>query len=293
MSKEFKKFLTVVFFIIFLYLYLKDEGIFKETKAVVNLDGKIEIDVLDVGQADSILIMTDNKYALIDAGNREDASGIVSYLNDKGISSFEYVFTTHPHEDHIGGMSAVIDNFDIKNFYMPNVITTTKVFENTLLSLKNKNMSFKVPNVGDVLELGDASIEVIYLGSDKDDLNNCSIVLKLTYGNNSFLFMGDAETKVENKILNKDLSSSLLKVSHHGSNSSTSAKFLDKVNPKYAVISVGKDNSYNHPSSKTINRLKKYGINTYRTDELGTIIITSDGNDIDITNKVTNINWEG
>ncbi len=252
----------------------------------------LKISFIDVGQADSILIENDNKNMLIDAGNNEDGDKLVKYFKEHNIDSFEYLVGTHPHEDHIGGLDNIINNFNIKNIYMPEVITTTKTFEDVLKAIDNKNLSITVPKINDTLKLGNATLKVIYTGNDEKDLNNSSIVLKLTYYNNTFLFTGDATSKVEQLIIDKDIQSDVLKIGHHGSKYSSTLDFLKKVNPKYAIISVGKNNSYNHPSDSTISKLTKLNIPIYRTDKLGTIIVTSNGKDIKINNIKTDTNGE-
>ena len=251
---------------------------------------KLQIWFLDVGQADSILIQDNDTYMLIDAGNNEDGEKLVSYFQSLGIESFQYVIGTHAHEDHIGGMNDIIDNFNIGTFYMPDAITTTATFESVLDSLEAKNIAFQTPTVDSTFELGDATIDVLYVGTDDTDLNNTSIVLKLTYGNTSVLFMGDAEKEVETIIEKKDISADVLKVGHHGSNTSSSKTFLEKVNPSYAIISVGTGNSYGHPSNTTIQNLENLNTKIYRTDESGTIIMTTDGTNITFQTIQTNTN---
>ena len=251
---------------------------------------KLQIWFLDVGQADSILIQNGDANMLIDAGNNEDGKKLVSYFQSLGIETFQYVIGTHAHEDHIGGMDDIIDNFDIDTFYMPDAITTTATFESVLDSLEAKNIAFQTPSIDSIFKLGNATIDVLYVGTDDSDLNNTSIVLKLTYGNTSILFMGDAEKEVETIIEKKDISADVLKVGHHGSNTSSSKTFLEKVNPSYAIISVGTGNSYGHPSNTTIQNLENQNIQIYRTDENGTIIMTSDGTDITFQTIQTNTN---
>ena len=251
---------------------------------------KLQIWFLDVGQADSILIQNGDANMLIDAGNNEDGEKLVSYFQSLGIESFQYVIGTHAHEDHIGGMNNIIDNFNIGTFYMPDAITTTATFESVLDSLEAKNIAFQTPTVDSTFELGDTTIDVLYVGTDDTDLNNTSIVLKLTYGNTSMLFMGDAEKEVETIIEKKDISADVLKVGHHGSNTSSSKTFLEKVNPSYAIISVGTGNSYGHPSNTTIQNLENLNTKIYRTDESGTIIMTTDGTNITFQTIQTNTN---
>lgn len=250
----------------------------------------LKIYYLDVGQADSILINCNNEYMLIDGGNNSDGPLLVKYFQELGIKDFKYLVGTHPHEDHIGGLDDIVNNFNINKIYIPEVITTTRTFEDLLDSIDRKNLTFNIPQINSTFALGEATIKVIYTGTDINDLNNASIVLKLIYKETSYLFTGDATSTTENKILNKDIKSDVLKVGHHGSKYSSTEKFIDKVNPKYAIISVGKQNQYNHPADKTIDLLNKYNIKTYRTDEQGTILLTSDGHNIKIESINTNTN---
>ena len=262
------------------------------TTTIENELNKLKIYYLDVGQADSILIQNENESMLIDAGNNNDGPLLVKYFQDLNIKDFKYVIGTHPHEDHIGGLDDIINNFNIETIYIPDVITTTKTFEDVLNAIENKNMTFTIPKIDSNFKLGNANIKVIYTGTDTKDLNNSSIVLKMNFGNTTYLFTGDATSTIEKKILNKDISANVLKVGHHGSNYSSTEPFLNKVNPQYAIISVGKNNKYSHPASKTINNLTKLNTKIYRTDELGTIILTSNGKTINITNEKTNTNGE-
>src|SRR5574344_2219803 len=211
-----------------------------------HLEG-IKISYLDVGQADSSLIQDEVGNVLIDAGNTEDGPLLTKYLQEQNISEFNYVIGTHAHEDHIGGMADIINNFKVDNFYMPDVMTTTKTFEDLLDTLNNKNVQFQTPNIDDKFNVGDANFIVCFVGTDNSNLNNSSIVLKLIYGNISVMLMGDATNSVEKEIISKDIKADVLKVGHHGSATSTSNAFLKKVNPSYAIISVGKDNTYNLP----------------------------------------------
>jgi competence protein ComEC len=237
---------------------------------------------IDVGQADSILIQVNNKNVLIDAGNRGDADTIVSYLQKQGVKKLDYVIATHPHEDHIGSMSDIIKKFPITEFYAPKKTSTTKTFENMIDALNGKKII--TAKAGVKLNLGEnIKAEFLAPNSDKyEEVNNFSAVLKLTYGDNKFLFMGDAENLSEGEILasNVDVSSDVIKVGHHGSSTSSSKEFLDKVSPKIAVISVGKGNDYGHPHKETLEEFKKRGYTVYRTDIDGTIILQSDGKNI-------------
>lgn len=249
----------------------------------------IKITYFDVGQADSILIQTNNENMLIDAGNNSDGSNLVAYLKNEEINNFKYVVGTHAHEDHVGGMDDIIYNFNIEHFYMPDVISTTKTFEDILDALENKQVRFETPNIDDTFNLGEATIKVIYIGKDSNNLNNTSIVLKLKYKNAEFLFMGDLEKDIEKQLLDKDIKADILKVGHHGSNTSSSKEFIEKVKPSISVISVGNNNKYNHPNKSTLDILNKNNSRVLRTDELGTIIVTSDGFKVNYYNIRTDI----
>lgn len=296
MKLNMKKNKTLISFLSFaaiiLYTLLSNDEITIEKQENKKTDSNntdvVKVEYIDVGQADAILIENDKKYMLIDAGNNEDGDLLVNYFKDKNITDFEYVVATHPHEDHIGGMDNIIKNFNIKNYYMPDCYTTTKTFEELLDALEEKNLSFETPDIDSEFLLGDALFKVLYTGTDKRDLNNTSIVLRMTYKDVSFMFTGDATNTTEKKILAKDLQSDVLKVGHHGSQYSTSDEFLDKVNPKYAIISVGTGNVYDHPKDITLNKLK--GIEVHRTDKEGTIRVISDGKNIDIETFKTNTN---
>lgn len=262
----------------------------KSDKIDAKVNENFSVSFIDVGQADSVLIRNGNYNMLIDAGNNEDGEKLVNYFKSLGIEEFTYVFATHPHEDHIGGMDDIINNFKIDNYYMSNKLSTTKTFMDVLDALDGRNLKYTVPNKGDTLKLGDANIKVIYPGDDKSNINDSSIVLKVTYGKNSFLLTGDATSNVERKIYNEDIKSDVLKVAHHGSSYSSTDVFLDKVKPYYAVISVGKNNIYNHPSNKTLEKLNKRNIKVYRTDLDGTIVFISDGDNLSVKALKTDTN---
>ncbi len=248
----------------------------------IKLKNNLLVHYIDVGQGDSILIQVNNKNMLIDAGNKDDGEKIVSYLKNQKVKKLDYVVATHPHEDHIGGMSEVIKNFVIDDFYAPKKITTTKTFENMIKALNGKKI--KTAFKGVELDLGeDVQCQMIAPNNKNyKEINNYSAVIKLTYKNTKFLFMGDAEKLSEEEIINNniDISSDVLKLGHHGSSSSSSSKFLDKVSPKIAVISCGKNNDYGHPHKETISNLNKRNITIYRTDLNGTIVLSSDGKNI-------------
>ena len=238
-------------------------------------DNNLRVYCLDVGQGDSILITNNNKTMLIDASTNEMGSRVVKYLNDLGIKKIDYLVGTHPHEDHIGGLDNVIKNFDIGTIYMPNVVATTKTFEEVIDAISAKKLKVTSPKTGDKFTVGNAECEVMSIRNDKDDYNNCSIVIKMDFNNVSYLFTGDAEESVESS--RKWPHIDVLKVGHHGSNTSSSKKFLEQIKPEVALISVGQGNTYGHPTQATLKRLSNIGAKIYRTDENGTILLIEKG----------------
>ena len=255
----------------------------EEPTPVDNSDGTdyLKVHFIDVGQADSILIVTASDSMLIDAGNNNDGDLIVNYLKSQGIDYLDYVIGTHPHEDHIGGLDDVIDSFEIGKIFMPKHKSTTKTFEDVLLSIQNKGLKVTSPKVGAKYNLGQAEWTILAPSQEYKETNNSSIVIKLVFGNNSFIFTADAEEKSEIEMLKTgNLNSDVLKVGHHGSITSTSYDFLKEVNPTYAVISVGEANRYGHPHKEVIERLTEQKVKILRTDELGTIIFISDGDEL-------------
>ena len=238
-------------------------------------DNNLRVYCLDVGQGDSILITNNNKTMLIDASTNEMGSRVVKYLNDLGIKKIDYLVGTHPHEDHIGGLDNVIKNFDIGTMYMPNVVATTKTYEEVIDAISAKKLKVTSPKTGDKFNVGNAECEVMSIRNDKDDYNNCSIVIKMDFNNVSYLFTGDAEESVESS--RKWPHIDVLKVGHHGSNTSSSKNFLEQIKPEVALISVGQGNTYGHPTQATLKRLSNIGAKIYRTDENGTILLIEKG----------------
>lgn len=250
----------------------------------VPTENDLKVYFIDVGQADSILVTNKQENMLIDAGNNDDGKDLVDFLKAKGISKIDYLIGTHPHEDHIGGLDDVINNFDIENIYMPKIETTTKTFKDVLTAISNKKLKVTAPKKGDIFNVGEANAEVMTDSIlNKDNLNLSSIVIRVEFGKNSFLFMGDAETENE-KTVNWP-KTDVLKVGHHGSNTSTSQKFLNEVSPTYGVIMAGKDNSYGLPKETILNRLTKLNVKLYRTDLNGTIEMCSNGEEIHIATE--------
>ena len=242
----------------------------------------LRVNYIDVGQGDSIFIQLPNKETmLIDAGEAYEADNVINYLNNLGIKKIDYVVGTHPHTDHIGGLEEVINTFDIGSIYMPKASSNSKTFEDLLTTISNKGLKVKTAKSG-VVVLSEDNLKLEFIAPNSDNysnLNNYSAVLKLTYLDNTFLFMGDAETLSEDEITS-DVDADVIKVGHHGSDSSSSVEFVKKVSPEYAIIMVGEGNSYNHPYQSIINRYESVGAKVLRTDLDGNIVCDSDGVDV-------------
>jgi len=286
---KFKKLLCAVI-LICLCFSLTTCDILTEVNTVITDDGKLSVHFIDVGQADSIFIkLPTGKTMLIDAGNNIDGEDVVRYIRRQGVDTIDYLIGTHPHADHIGGMDDVIENLNIENIYMPRVTADTMTFEEVLLAIKDKGLKITEVKAGTLVT--DETVRAEFVapcGSYYEELNDYSAVLKLTYGNKTFLFTGDAEELSEREILRKyDVDADVLKVGHHGSNTSSCYEFLKAVSPEIAVISVGENNDYKHPSKKILNRIEKTGATVYRTDLNGNIILICDGENIDVVTE-----WE-
>lgn len=241
---------------------------------------------IDVGQGDSALIQSNGKNLLIDAGTPESTKPLVKYLKNLGIKKLDFIIATHPHADHIGGMESIIKKFDVDYFCAPKVTENTDIFKDMVTALKEKNITINTISKSKSLpiDLGENTKIELYSPTDKtyENLNNYSPILKIYYGETSFLFTGDAETEAEIEAVksNKNLKSDVLKVGHHGSTTSSTDYFLKEVSPEIAIISSGLDNSYGHPAKEILKKLYSYKTKIFRTDEDGTIILTSDGKSI-------------
>lgn len=283
--------LGIVLALIFLVSCSESTIVSSESETInkdsLKVDGDLKIHYIDVGQGDCILVQTKQNTLLIDAGENNQGKKVITYLEKLGIQKLDYVIGTHPHSDHIGGLDEVINRFEIGNVIMPKVVHTTKTYEDVLKAIQKKGLKIKSPRVGDQYKLGEATIDILGPKQSKyEDINDYSVVCKVTFGKNKFLFTGDAEALAEKEMLaqNLDLSADVLKVGHHGSRTSSSEGFLKKVNPKYAVIQLGKENDYGHPHRETLEKFKARHMVVYRTDLMGNIILTSDGSQINILN---------
>ena len=250
--------------------------------AGVSESGSFTIHFIDVGQADSALVTCDGHSMLIDGGNADDSNLVYSVLQRETNGHLDYVVGTHAHEDHIGGLSGAFEADTADVTFCPVTEYDSKAFRNFKTRADERGGGITIPAVGDTFTLGEASVTVVAVNSVPENTNNTSIVIRIVYGDTSFLFTGDAEQETEEKILEtgQDIESTVLKVGHHGSSTSTSQAFLDAVSPTYAVISCGKDNSYGHPHSETLAKLSSAGVEVLRTDELGDIYCTSDGTEV-------------
>lgn len=250
------------------------------TSAEANLNlssaQKIFVHFIDVGQADCIYIdLPNDQDILIDAGNRADGATVVSYLRNQGVDDIELLIATHPHEDHIGGIPDVLNMYEVENIIDSGYPANTATFNTYFTAVQAEGANY-AQSAYQSFTYGTATLKILTGHEYWEDINNYSVVCRLDTGDIEFLFMGDAESPVESNLY-EDLSAEVLKVGHHGSTSSTSDSFLARVNPKAAIISVGADNDYGHPSNEVLTRLQSAGANIYRTDEKGTIIVTTNG----------------
>ncbi len=246
-----------------------------QNKPLIDINENIlRVYYFNVGQADCTLVINNGQTMLIDGGNEADSENIINYIKKLGISKLDYVIATHPDADHIAGLDKIILAFDIGSIYMPITNKSNKEMDELNDAIKGKNVIN--PTVSDYFYLGNSKCTILNSGdTSKVSENNSSIVLQLDYGETNCLFMGDAENEVEENITFSDID--ILKVSHHGSNDATSLTFLETTKPEYSIISVGKDNSHNHPSNETLDKLNEVNSTIYRTDKDGTIILISDG----------------
>ncbi|WP_447409706.1 ComEC/Rec2 family competence protein [Clostridium perfringens] len=251
-------------------------------------DSELMISYMDVGQGDAAYIKVNGNDILIDAGPRSNSKELLELLEQlkaKNIDDFELVIATHPHEDHIGGMVDVFKEYEVKAFYSPKITHTTKTYENLVKAVKDEGLKTKELKSGMVIDLGEGAKFEVFTPqkSEYEELNDYSPIMKLSFGDTSYLFTGDAEKLAEEEALAKyktSLDSDVIKFGHHGSSSSSSNAFIEAVSPKYGIISCAKDNKYGHPHRETLDIIKKYNIKTFRTDTDGEIILTSDGKSI-------------
>ena len=245
----------------------------------------LAVHYIDVGQADCALIECGGEYMIIDGGNVDDSDLVVTYLQDQGVEQLHTVICTHAHEDHVGGLAAVLAVYPTGQILSPTRTYSSACFDDFLYYADQQDIAITIPSPGDTFYLGEAEVTVLGPVKSYADPNNTSIIVKIEFGDTSFLFTGDMEKDAETDMLDygMDVSADVLKVGHHGSSTSTGYRFLYEVDPEYAVISVGKDNTYGHPHRETVAILADAGIPMLRTDELGTILAVSNGSEVTFT----------
>ncbi len=247
----------------------------------------LEVHFIDVGQALSVLVKCDDQYMLYDGGNVDDSSLIVSYLKSAGVERLEYVFCSHAHEDHVGGLAGALAVFPTGRVYAPVREAETTCFRNFVKYTEKQGLEVEIPAVGTSWPLGSATIQLLGPVAQYESVNSTSLVLRIDYGETSFLLTGDMEADAERDLVDSgaNLDVDVLQVGHHGSYTSTSYVFLNAVLPEMAVISVGAGNDYGHPHTEPLSRLRDAGVDVYRTDLLGTIIIASDGKNYTVSSE--------
>ena len=254
----------------------------------ISVDGEtLTVHFLDVGQADCALLECAGEYLLIDGGNREDGQFVISYLQQQGVEELAAVICSHAHEDHVGGLPSVLAVFPTAAVYAPTRTYASNVFDDFMYYADQQRLTVTIPAPGDTISLGNARITVLGPVQSYAETNDTSIVVRVEFGKTSFLFTGDMEVAAENDMLDhwgsQWQTADVLKVGHHGSDTSTGYRFLYDVAPTYAVISVGEDNTYGHPHDEPMSRLHDAGCTVFRTDQLGTVIAVSDGQELFFT----------
>lgn len=259
------------------------------------VDGELTVWYVDVGQADCALLCSQGEYMLVDGGNVEDGSLVVSFLESQGVEELKAVVCSHAHEDHVGGLAAVLAVYPVEAVYAPTSTYASRCFDDFMYYVNQQDLTVNIPSPGDSFSLGTAEITILGPMKSYPDTNNTSIVLRADCGKVGFLFTGDMEREAETDLLENgaDLSAQVLKAGHHGSSTSTGYRFLYEVDPDYTVISVGKDNSYGHPHEETMSRLNNQGSVIFRTDLLGTFRADCDGETVEFTWENQNADPQG
>ncbi len=278
-------FLLILILFLLFWIFNKNPGIINNEPSVLK-DGSMAVHFIDVGQGDCELIeFYDGTVMMIDAGDNGKEDIVTDYIDSLGIDKIDYLIATHPHADHIGGMEEVIERYEIGEIYMPKALSESRTFEKMLDAISKKGLFIHTAEEGkNIISKDNLKVDILspQKGRLYEDANNNSVVLRLVYGEKTFLFTGDIEALAEKDILFKDISADVLKVAHHGSSTSSCYEFAYKVNPSYAVISCGKDNEYGHPHKETLKTFKTIGSQIFRTDESGTVIIITDGNNLEV-----------
>lgn len=259
----------------------------KTEQVPVTAGHEMRVHFIDVGQGDSILIESPNgKTMLIDGGVKGAGQQVVSYLKELGVNKLDQVVATHPDADHIGGLIPVLQTIPIEQFYDSGKVHTSQTFEEMLMAIDQKHIPYYVPKTGDLIEFDkDVTVKVLNANEHATDNNDASIVLKVVYGNVSFLLTGDAGIALEKEMMQNDVTATILKAGHHGSNTSSSEEFIRAVKPEVTILSYGEDNKYGHPHAEVVDRLQAMGSNIYATAESGTIIVATDGVNYTVNGK--------
>ncbi len=292
--KKIKSPITLVLAIVFIVAVLLLQLFSNNRNSPPLDDGELRVHFIDCGQGDAALILLPNgQNIMIDTGTYQSEIYVSEYLKSLKINKIDSLILSHTHSDHIGGAAEIIDVFDVGRVIMPDIshlddseYPNSPSFEKLLKKIDNSNLTLTVSDAGDIFNYDDVKVRVLSPFKEYKSQNNTSLVIRLEYGNTSFLFTGDSEKEVENDILKSEyseyLSADVLKIAHHGSSTSSTEKYINKINPSYAIISCGEDNDYGHPHRETVALLNKLKIQTYRTDKDGTVIISSNGNDISV-----------
>lgn len=292
----------IIVAVIALVGFLADKGIINTRKIKQMLgsadspavNAQMSVHFIDVGQGDCTLVVSDGEAMLVDAGERDCGIAVADYLDSMGVTKLKYVIGTHPHSDHIGGLSYVIENFEVETVIMPKIpddlVPTTTVYENLLETIAQNDLKIRAAR-DEVLELGTSKVEIFAPLGDYSNLNNYSVCAKITHGENTFLLTGDTEESGEKNFVmrcGKSLDAKVLKMGHHGSDTATYTELLDAVKPRYAVVSCGEDNKYGHPHQDALDRVEKYADYILRTDIDGSIVFKSDGKGLSVVDTSGN-----
>jgi len=281
--------LIVMFLCIFLLAGCTETS--KTKKVSVTAGQEMRVHFIDVGQGDSIFIESPNgKTMLVDGGVKGAGQRVVSYLKELGVNKLDIVVATHPDADHIGGLIPVLNSIDIGQFYDSGKVHTSQTFEEMLTLIDTKNIPYNIPKTGDRIAFDDdINMKVLNADENATDNNDASIVFKLAYGNVSFLLTADAGIALEKEMMQDDVKATILKAGHHGSNTSSSAEFIQAVHPEVTILSYGEGNKYGHPHAEVVERLQAIGSKIYETAEAGTVIVSTDGVNYDVNSK----EWSG
>ncbi|MBR3967077.1 MAG: MBL fold metallo-hydrolase [Clostridia bacterium] len=289
MARKRSKSLKIELIILAIFVIIAGYNYYQKMKSAELVDDTVELHIIDVGQGDSVLIKTKAGNILIDAGTGESEEALSHYLYSVGVDSFEYCIFTHPHEDHIGGADMIMENYDVRNVIISPAVTDTVTFERLIDALERSDANIIEAVPDSKYSVGD--VEIMIMGPielEDRDLNNSSVITRVSYGAVRMMFTGDAEKKQENDILHRysvfDLDCDFLKMGHHGSSTSSSEDFVFAVSPYLAAISCGMDNEYGHPHSEILSLLEREEIEYHRTDLMGDIVYVCDGKNLELKN---------